>query len=112
MPELKSMATDADNNTYLAGDAVIRHVSVFGARGGRGMASDILIQAYENRNVGASVCNHGIGQTSEAETFFSFYKAANPSTQGPVLKASMLHLSPEDDDRSQSMPKNTSFYLT
>ena len=70
MPELKSMATDADTNTYLAGDAVIRHVSVFGARGGRGMASDILIQAYENRNVGASVCNHGIGQTSETELFF------------------------------------------
>ena len=81
MPELKSMATDADNNTYLAGDAVIRHVSVFGARGGRGMASDILIQACENRNVGASVCNHGIGQTSEAELFF--YKAANLASTWP-----------------------------
>ena len=56
MLEPKSMPTDARNNTYLAGDAMIRHMSVFGARDGRGRGSDIPLQAYENRNVAAWGC--------------------------------------------------------
>ena len=83
MLEPKSMPTDARNNTYLAGDAMIRHMSVFGARDGRGRGSDIPLQAYENRNVAAWGCNHGIGPCHPKVATATLAPAATPLPPPP-----------------------------